>query len=289
MLACGIGLALSAVRRRHHALSMGDFMLKKTVAAATLALVACAEPSLREDSSASSTAAETSAETVVSLSPAKCAQPGEFVASGVNPSPAQVALDAYCGELVAKRSAPNGWVVMFGSSRLSDGTPEYANARSFATMWTQENNGLPVLTGGGPGLMEAGNRGARDANGPSLGLSTYFKAPTDTLNSFVTDGYMFSDFETRERAMLHYAKAAVIYWGGVGTAWELFMTLSNVQTKRMSKIPIILVGKDWTEATKPYFQFMKDKGTISASDLDLFTVVETPSETVAAIKSQLAL
>jgi uncharacterized protein (TIGR00730 family) len=178
---------------------------------------------------------------------------------------------------------------MFGSSRLGDGTPEYANARSFASLWTQENNGIPILTGGGPGLMEAGNRGAKEANGPSLGISTYFSAPTDTLNSFVTDGYMFSDFETRERAMLHYAKAAVIYWGGVGTAWELFMTLSNVQTKRMSKIPIILVGKDWTDATKPYFQFMKDKGTISPSDLNLFTIVETPDETVTAIKSQLGM
>jgi predicted Rossmann-fold nucleotide-binding protein len=136
--------------------------------------------------------------------------------------------------------------------------------------------------------MEAANRGAKEANGPSIGLSTYFKGPTDTLNAFVTDGYLFSDFETRERAMLHYAAAAVVYWGGVGTAWELFMTVSNVQTKRLKKIPIILVGKDWTDALKPYTDFMVAKGTVSPADLTLYTIVETPEETVAAINAQLA-
>jgi uncharacterized protein (TIGR00730 family) len=256
-----------------------------------IVLGACAaEGTGTSEAASTSAAAETSASGLhLDFTPKSCEAPGAFVTMGENATPAQVALDAYCADVFSKKNAPNGWVVMFGSSRLSDGTPEYANARSFANQWTTLANGIPVLTGGGPGLMEAGNRGAHDANGPSLGLSTYFHAPTDTLNSFVTAGYMFSDFETRERAMLRNAKAAVIYWGGVGTAWELFMTLSDVQTKRFAKIPIILVGKDWTDAVSPYLQFMKNKGTISPGDLDLFTIVSTPEETVSAIKTQLGM
>src|SRR5262249_9226746 len=139
-----------------------------------------------------------------------CAHPGAYVASFENATPAQLALDAFCGDLIAKRNAPAGWIAVFGSSRLSDGTPEYENARSFASLWTQEHSTHPIMSGGGPGLMEAANRGAKEAGGPSIGLSTYFKAATDTLNPYVTDGYMFSDFETRERSMLRYASAAVI-------------------------------------------------------------------------------
>jgi uncharacterized protein (TIGR00730 family) len=262
---------------------------KKLFPIVALALAACAaETSTGSETTAGSSSADTASGMHLDLTPDSCTQPGAYVALEQTATPAQVAQDAYCGDLLGKRAAPIGWVVMFGSSRLSDGTPEYANARSFANLWTNENNGMPIMTGGGPGIMEAGNRGARDANGPSLGMSTYFHAPTDTLNTFVTDGYMFSDFETRERAMLRNAKAAVIYWGGVGTGWELFMTLSNVQTKRLGKIPVILVGKDWTDAVMPYLQYMKTKGTISPGDLDLFTIVSTPEETVAAIKTQLA-
>jgi uncharacterized protein (TIGR00730 family) len=258
-------------------------------------LAACAEqtseadPNEQASSSQASEDALTAGAVRLYLSPNKCKKPGEFVALGANATYAQVALDAYCGEQFVSRTAPSGWIAMFGSSRLKDGTPEYANARTFANLWTTAKTSFPIMTGGGPGIMEAGNRGAQEASGPSLGLSTYFKGPTDTLNTYVTDGYMFSDFETRERAMIRNAKAAVIYWGGVGTAWELFMALSDVQTGRLAKIPIILVGKDWTTALQPYLQYMSTKGTISPQDLDLFQIVETPQETVTAIKTALGL
>ena len=223
------------------------------------------------------------------LSPNKCKKPGEYVASEVNATYAQIALDAFCAEQLVKRSAPDGWIAIFGSSRLGETTPEYTNARTFANLWTTKNTSYPIMSGGGPGIMEASNRGANEAGGASIGLSTYFKGPTDALNTYTTDGYMFSDFETRERAMIRNAKAAVIYWGGVGTAWELFMTLSDVQTHRYKTIPIILVGKDWTQALDPYLQYMKNKGTISPADLDLFKVVETPQETVTALEAALGV
>jgi uncharacterized protein (TIGR00730 family) len=283
-VAGGIELALGA--------RMSTITSSKSILAlaAGAALLACVAPT-----SSDSTPTDTSSDEVVSgavrvyLSPHKCQAPGEYVASGVTATPAQVALDAYCGELVTKRAAPQGYVVMFGSSRLADGTPEYANARDFASQWTSANTGFPIMTGGGPGLMEAGNRGAAEAGGPSLGFSTYFKASTDALNTFVSDGYMFSDFETRERAMLRGAKAAVIYWGGAGTAWELFMTISDVQTKRLNKIPIVLVGKDFTDVLKPYLEWMVAKGTISQPDVDQLVFVETAADTVTAVKAGLGL
>jgi uncharacterized protein (TIGR00730 family) len=258
-------------------------------------LAACAAPistqEAEDQTAESSEGALTAGAIRIYLSPNKCKKPGAYVPSFANATVEQVALDAYCGEQFGKRAAPQGWVAVFGSSRLADGTPEYANARKFANLWTAESTPYPIMSGGGPGLMEAANRGAKEAKGNtgvSIGMSTYFKGPTDTLNAYVTDGYMFSDFETRERAMIRNAKAVVIYWGGVGTAWELFMSLSDVQTKRLVKVPIILVGKDWTDAVGPYLQYMKTKGTISPTDLDLFKVVETPEQTVAALKAAMA-
>jgi uncharacterized protein (TIGR00730 family) len=225
--------------------------------------------------------------TLVELAPTRCTDRNRFVPSGEIPTPADIALDAYCGELILKRSAPNGTVVIFGSSRLKDGTPEYASARSFAAKWTMTRPDLPIMTGGGPGLMEAGNRGAKEAGGVSLGFSAYFKAADDKLNDFVTDGYMFSDFPVRERALLLPAKAAIVYPGGVGTAWELFMSLSEVQTTKMNKIPIVVVGKTFADAFQPALQMMIDKGTISPDDVKLFQVVDAPEDAVAALTAQL--
>jgi predicted Rossmann-fold nucleotide-binding protein len=252
------------------------------------AVVACAAQSSESDTGASDQEMTSANSQTITFSPEKCTVANEFVGNGDTPTPAQVALDGYCGEQLFKRSAPNGWVVIFGSARLKSETPEYQNAKSFASLWTTAHGKqLPILTAAGGGIMEAGNLGAKEAGGPSLGAGTYFKDANDKMNAFVTDGYMFSDFEMRERALIRYAKAAVIYWGGVGTAWELFMTISDVQTKRLKKIPIILVGKDWTDAISPYFEYMKGKGLISADDMKLFKIVETPESTFAALDAEL--
>jgi len=210
-----------------------------------------------------------------------------FLPGGENATPVDLALDTFCAELIISKKAPNGFVAIFGSSRLNDGTPEYTNARSFANQWTLARPDLPILTGGGPGIMDAGNRGAKEAGGVSLGFSTYFRDANDQLNGFVTDGYMFADFAVRERAMLNYAKAAVVYPGGVGTAWELFMTLSQVQTRRMNRIPIIVVGPEMANAFNPYLQWMATRGTISPQDVNLFQVVSTPEEALAALQAAL--
>lgn len=217
-----------------------------------------------------------------------CKGPGAFVPSFQNASPELVALDAFCGNLLAKRAAPDGWVAVLGSSRLAEGTPEYQNARTFASLWTHAHSRHPIATGGGPGIMEAANRGAKEAGGTSIGLATYFSASTDTPNAFVTQGHLFSDLDTRERALVIHASAVVVYGGGVGTAWELFMVLSSVQAKRHEKMPVILVGKDWTDALKPYLEHIVTKKTASAEDVASPTIVETPEQAVAALEAQLA-
>jgi uncharacterized protein (TIGR00730 family) len=231
--------------------------------------------------------AGTSTVRVVELSEDRCTDKNDFVPGGQNATPEEVALDAYCGEVILGRLAPKGTVVMFGSSRLADGTPEYQMARDFASAWTTAHGDLPIMTGGGTGIMEAGNRGAKDAGGVSLGFSTYFKAATDTLNTYVTDGYMFSDFAVRERALLNYAKVAVVFPGGVGTAWELFMSISQVQTHRLNKIPIVIVSKSMGDAAMVFMQWMVDHGTVSPDDLKLVTVVDSAADAVTAIEGML--
>jgi uncharacterized protein (TIGR00730 family) len=223
----------------------------------------------------------------IELTEAKCTTGNKFYASGEIPAPEDIALDAYCGETILRRLAPKGDVVFFGSSRLGSSTPEYQLAHDLAYQWTQARSDLPIMTGGGPGIMEAGNKGAKDAGGVSLGFSTYFKDANDKLNDYVTDGYMFSDFPVRERALLKYAKAAVVFPGGVGTAWELFMSISEVQTHRMNKIPIIVMTKSYGDAAKQFLQWMADKGTISPDDMNLITVVDNAADAVAALQAAL--
>ncbi len=223
----------------------------------------------------------------IELADEKCTDRNRFVPGGQIPTPEDIALDAFCAESILARSAPKGTVTIFGSSRLKDGTPQYANARNFASLWTAAHKDLPILTGGGPGLMEAGNRGAKEANGVSLGFSCYFKDANDKLNDYVTDGYVFSDFNVRERALLNYAKAAVVFPGGVGTAWELFMTLSEVQTHKLNKIPIVIVSKSMGDSFAPYIQWMIDNGTIAAEDTNLFVVVDTAADAITAIEAAL--
>ncbi len=255
---------------------------------ATLSVAACSGP---EGQSADGTLTEDAVKargaSYIHLYPERCDKPGTFVALGEIAAPSQVALDAYCAEVVLAREAPRGSVVIFGSSRLKDGTAEYASVREFAKTWTTDMPQFPILTGGGGGLMEGGNRGAKEAGGKSLGFSTYFRDAKDTLNAYTTGGYMFSDFETRERAMLRYAAAVVIYPGGVGTGWEFFMTLSNLQTKKMKKIPMILVGADVQAAIMPYLTYMSTKGTISPDDINLFKPVATAKEAITELKLQL--
>lgn len=227
--------------------------------------------------------------TVIKLDPSRCEQPGRQVADGDIPTPEDLALDVYCAEQVIKRNAPNGVVTIFGSARAKEGMTSYDQTRTFANIWTKKMGAkYPILTGGGPGIMEAGNRGAKEAEGKSLYYATYFGSGAEKTNQYTTDGYMFASFSQREADMVDRAAAIVIAPGGVGTEWEIFETLAKIQTKKKANVPVVLLGskKMWQPLFDRLSYLAKIK-TISLDDLDILQVAETPEEAVALIEKGL--
>jgi uncharacterized protein (TIGR00730 family) len=142
-----------------------------------------------------------------------------------------------------------------------------------------------VVTGGGPGIMEAANRGAYDAGARSIGLNItlqHEQAP----NPFITPGlcFQFRYFGLRKMHFLMRARALVVFPGGFGTMDELFEVLTLVQTGKVRRVPIVLVGADfWHKAIN--FELLIEEGFVSAQDLQLFTVVNTAEDIVAALQN----
>ncbi|PIE14111.1 MAG: lysine decarboxylase [Rhodobacterales bacterium] len=195
-------------------------------------------------------------------------------------------------------------IVMFGGARipepakkqtartqtLADLSSFYDEAREFARLMTLkslESGGHRnvVVTGGGPGVMEAGNRGAQDAGGASIGLNIVLpheQAP----NEYVTPDlcFNFHYFAIRKMHFLMRARAITIFPGGFGTLDELFESLTLIQTGRMKRVPFLLFGRDfWTRIIN--WDALSDAGTISAEDLSLFRFVDSADEAMALIEN----
>ena len=166
----------------------------------------------------------------------------------------------------------------------------YDEARELGRLITVESaqNGnveMVVITGGGPGIMEAANRGAFDANGKSIGLNIVL--PREQCpNPYVTPelSFHFHYFAIRKMHFLMRARALVAFPGGFGTFDEFFETLTLIQTKKVKPVPILLFGREYWQRVIN-FDAMVDEGTIDPEDLDLFQYVETASEAWAVIKS----
>ena len=165
----------------------------------------------------------------------------------------------------------------------------YDECREFANIVTTFNKEFRdgefiIKTGGGPGIMEAANRGAYDAGGKSMALNITLPFE-QTPNSYITPGmcFQFNYFAIRKMHFLLRAKALVCFPGGFGTLDELFTTLTLRQTGRMQEIPIILYNKKYWDGIID-FQFLADEGVISDSHLELFQYTETPEETWDVIK-----
>lgn len=140
-----------------------------------------------------------------------------------------------------------------------------------------------IVTGGGPGIMEAANRGSNEAGSRSIGLSILLPHE-QSGNPYITDelNFRFHYFAIRKMHFLLRARAAVFFPGGFGTLDELFETLTLLQTKKMSLIPIILFGKEyWSRLLN--FEYLAEEGMISEEDLNLFTYAETAEEVWAII------
>jgi len=193
-------------------------------------------------------------------------------------------------------------VVMFGSARIpaldeadADSATRraglccfYDEARSFARMMTERSlqtrgRNWVVCTGGGPGVMEAGNRGAAEAGGQSIGLNIVLpheQAP----NGYVTPELClnFHYFAIRKMHFLMRAAVISVFPGGFGTMDEMFEALTLIQTGRMKAIPFLLFGRDWWQRVVNW-QELVDSGVVAAEDLHLFRMVETAQEALDAI------
>ena len=174
-------------------------------------------------------------------------------------------------------------VSVFGSARTPRDAPEYALAQALGSALAHA--GWAVITGGGPGIMEATNRGASEAGGLSVGLG--IELPFEqSLNEWVDLGLEFRYFFARKTMFVKYAQAFVIMPGGFGTMDELFEALTLVQTRKVNQFPVILMGTafwapllDWLKGT------LEGQGYISPGDLDLFTVTDDVDEAVRTINA----
>jgi uncharacterized protein (TIGR00730 family) len=172
-------------------------------------------------------------------------------------------------------------VCVFGSARTAVDSPEYAQAQELGGKLV--NSGWAVITGGGPGIMEAANRGCTESGGLSVGLG--IELPFEQgLNEWVDLGINFRYFFARKTMFLKYAQAFVILPGGFGTMDELFEALTLVQTKKVNQFPVVLMGTtywggllDWLRDT------MLAEGYLSPEDIDLLHVTDDVDEVVAII------
>jgi uncharacterized protein (TIGR00730 family) len=173
-------------------------------------------------------------------------------------------------------------VTIFGSARSHPNSRNYKTAEHVARLLVE--NGFNVISGGGPGVMEAANKGAADAGGKSVGLHIHL--PNEQKpNKYANVQLDFKYFFIRKVMFVKYAVAYIIMPGGFGTLDELFESLTLIQTRRIKSFPVILMDSrywkgliDWIKQT-----LIKEK-SISKSDLDLLSLVDTPEESVSIIK-----
>ena len=218
--------------------------------------------------------------------------------------PMRLQLELLKTQMALEEQGIDSTIVMFGGSRIPDPANKaqaktktlaelsryYTEAREFArlcTLRSMAGNGCHevICTGGGPGVMEAGNRGAHDAGGKSISLNIVLpheQAP----NKYATPElcFNFHYFAIRKMHFLMRARAIVVFPGGFGTLDELFESLTLIQTQRMARIPIILFGRDfWNRIVN--WQALAEAGTISPQDLELVTFVETADEAMQALNA----
>ena len=170
-------------------------------------------------------------------------------------------------------------VSIFGSARTKPDHPHYKLTVDIAEKIVEL--GFGIITGGGPGIMEAANKGAKNALGPSVGLC--IELPFEqTVNKFIDDDKSldFDYFFVRKVMFMKYAQAFVVMPGGFGTLDELFEALTLIQTKKAEKFPVILVGKSFWDGCITWIkkELLTNNQYISKIDLDLFSVVDSPNE-----------
>ena len=174
-------------------------------------------------------------------------------------------------------------VTVFGSSRVSEEHPYYELARNLGKALGER--GYTIFTGGGPGLMEAANRGGQEAGARSIGLNIHLPEE-QSPNPFVTESFGFRYFFVRKVMLVKYSSAFFLVPGGFGTLDELFETLTLVQTHKVRPMPIVLMGEDyWAGLIDWIRKYVAGEGLISESDLDLITVTDDLDKAIELVES----
>lgn len=177
----------------------------------------------------------------------------------------------------------NNTVTFFGSARTPSNNEHYKTARILADMIVKKT-GASIVTGGGPGIMEAANRGAADENGVSIGMTIQLPYEQAT-NGYVNRSVDFYYFFSRKVALSFAARAYIYFPGGFGTLDELFEILTLKQTKRIKQIPVILVGSDFWNPLDEFIKatLLKEHQTISEEDVDLYCITDDLHEVVRIV------
>jgi uncharacterized protein (TIGR00730 family) len=173
-------------------------------------------------------------------------------------------------------------VTIFGSARFPEGHKYYELARAVGK--EVAGAGFPVITGGGPGLMEAANRGAKEAGGKSIGVN--IELPLEQHpNTYLDDFVEFDHFFVRKVMLVKYSCAFIVMPGGFGTLDEVFETATLMQTGKIEHFPIIMMGTGFWKHLRDFVRSsLVAEGTVTMSDLDLFKSTDDPEEAVAIIK-----
>jgi uncharacterized protein (TIGR00730 family) len=171
-------------------------------------------------------------------------------------------------------------ITIFGSARLGEKTPEYQQTIEVAGQISKL--GFTIMTGGGPGIMEAANRGAKSVGGRSVGVNIelpFEQQPNPYLDRSVDIRYFF----VRKVLLLKYSYGFVIMPGGFGTLDEFFETITLIQTKKISRFPIVIMDRDYHNRLMEYIDHMVEQGTVSPSDKELYLYTDSIDEAVKYI------
>jgi uncharacterized protein (TIGR00730 family) len=184
--------------------------------------------------------------------------------------------------------ALEGWhrvVAVFGSARLPESDSYYQLARETCRLLGEKS--FAIISGGGPGIMEAANRGAREGGTLSIGLN--IQLPHEqSINPYLDVSYTCHYFFVRKMMFTKYARGFVIFPGGFGTLDELFESLTLIQTDKLAEFPVVLAGSDyWT----PLLDWLRDRmlgrGCIDDKDMDRFSVIDDPAEIAETLAAQI--
>jgi uncharacterized protein (TIGR00730 family) len=173
-------------------------------------------------------------------------------------------------------------VTVFGSARTTPDDPYYEKAVETARMLAEE--GFPIITGGGPGIMEAANRGCQEGNGLSIGCN--IELPFEQgLNPYVERAINFRYFFVRKTMFVKYSTAFLVFPGGFGTMDELFEALTLIQTGKVKHFPVILFGRDYWKGLADWLRDrVAGEGKIATKDIDLLHMTDSPREAVAIVR-----